>query len=359
MSTRREFLRESAIVGLSAVAGARATFARAENSTLGKAESVITTIKVPNIELAVTRVAYGCAFLGTPWDSPDFVSKAVPAIGAAYDRGIRFFDLADVYGFGNAETALGLVMQQRAGMRRSIVIQSKCGDQLFKGGIVDNSYQHIVKSAEGSLKRLGTDYLDLLLLHWPDSLVNPAEVARAFDELHRAGKVRYFGVSNHNWMQIELLAKVVRQPLAVNQIQLGLAHWYVPTADYKVAFMHSHDAAATLDYCRLHNVQVQAYSPLRGGRGFDLLRVPDDASADLKRAAQLLAEVATKYGVTPAAIMIAWLLNHPAGIVPIIGTATPQRIAEACAADGVQLSRADWYALLQAATNVVVAGQGT
>ncbi|MBI4166688.1 MAG: aldo/keto reductase, partial [Acidobacteria bacterium] len=212
----------------------------------------------------------------------------------------------------------------------------------------NHSREHIVSSAEGSLKRLGTDHLDVLLLHWPDSLVEPEEVARAFDELQASGKVRYFGVSNHSPYQIELLKKYVRQPLVANQIQLGLAHWYVTPNVLKASTTHGDEGVVNLDYCRVHDIQVQAYSPLRGG----LLNPAAEASPEVKKAAQLLTETAKKHKTTPAAVMLAWLLRHPAGIVPIIGPTKLEHVIEDCAADGVELSRVEWYSLLRAAAAI-------
>ena len=164
--------------------------------------------------------------LGLDWNSNDFVPRTIPTIRSALESGITFFDLADVYGYGKAEMALGQVMAQSPGLRNRIVIQSKCGDRFREGGTVDNSRNHIVSTVEASLQRLGTDHHDVLLLHWPDDLVEPDRVASAFDSLQCSGKVRYFGVSNHGPARIDLLKKSVRQPLVANQIPLGLAHWH-------------------------------------------------------------------------------------------------------------------------------------
>jgi predicted oxidoreductase len=212
-----------------------------------------------------------------------------------------------------------------------------------------------VASAEASLGRLDTDYLDLLLLHWPDSLVQPDEVARAFDDLKHSGKVRYFGVSNHSPTQYELLQKYVRQPLVANQIQLGLQHWCTVPRGLKASFTHGHEGAATLDYCRLHNIWVQAYSPLRvedDSNSPSLLRPPDQPSAEVREAVKLLADLANRYAVTPAAIMLAWLLRHPAGITPILGGTKSEHVIADCAAENVELTRVEWYALLAAASKL-------
>jgi predicted oxidoreductase len=328
------------------------------------------TYNVPHTDLAVSRIAYGCAMLGGNWDkeavSAEAIAKAVRVINTAYDNGITFFDHADVYGFGKSETAFGEVLKQSPGLRDKIVIQSKCGQRLpseWRPGNpirLDLSRGHIVNSAEGSLRRLRTDHLDILLLHLPDALMEPEEVAKAFDELHRSGKVRYFGVSNHTAAQIELLKKYIRQPLVINQIRLGLAHSY-PIADgieftLEVAkgSLEMHGAywgvagTGTLDYCRLHEIQIQAWSPLRS----TVLNSSGDATPELQRAAQLLADLARKTNTTPSAIALAWLLRHPAGIVPIIGSTSPEHVIENCAADRLTLSREEWYTLFASAAEI-------
>jgi predicted oxidoreductase len=347
MPTRREFF-----LGSAAAAAAAAVAASTSSSALAAQPAALRTYKVPRTDLEVTRIAYGCAMLGLDWNSPDFTAETIPLINVALEQGIRFFDLADVYGFGKAELALGQVLKDQPGLRNQITIQSKCGERFRESGMVDNSGEHIVSSVEGSLKRLGTDRLDILLLHFPDSLVEPEEVAQAFDMLERSGKVRYFGVSNHSPWQIELLRKHLHQPIVANQIQLGLAHWN-PVADpYKGSLSHGFEGVATLDYCRANDIQVQAYSPLRAGnisRAPSLLNVAPDATPEIKRAAELLANIAKKYDATPAAIMLAWLLRHPAQIVPVIGGNKPEHVRQNCVADRIELTREEWYSLLRAA----------
>jgi predicted oxidoreductase len=272
---------------------------------------------------------------------------------AAYEQGITFFDTADVYGHGKSEQALGQLLKDIPGSRRRLVIQSKCSSR--HGGVVDSSREHITEAVEGSLKRLGTDHLDILLLHWPDSLIEPTEVARAFDELHRAGKVRYFGVSNYSPYQIELLRKHVHQPLVANQIQLGLAHWYTEAGAAKGAETHGAEGVVTLDYCRLQDIQVQAYSPLKSasvGKPPNLLNPAADAPPEVRKAADALADVARSHDTSAAAIMLAWLLHHPAGIVPIIGATKVEHVIDNCAADRVQLSRDEWYSLLRTTAQI-------
>lgn len=348
--------------------------------------------QIPHTDLTVSRIGYGCGHLAPlPFDPKnpptqellkraleewknkplerDDIAFAARIINTAHENGITLFDHADVYGFGKMEQAFGEVLKQSPDLRDNLLIQSKCGvrfaENLFGPTVedpnrLDFSREHIVSSAEGSLQRLGTDRLDILLLHRPDALMEPEEVAQAFDDLHRSGKVRYFGVSNHNASQIERLRSYVHQPLVVNQVHLGLAHPYLITdgmeanRDDRTRITRGYTGAAgTLDYCCLHKIQIQAWSPLKGGDNrLDLLNPPAKASQEVRQAAEVLAELAKKKGVTPPAVALAWLLRHPAGIVPIIGTGNPQRIVANCAADDVTLTREEWYGLFAVAAGV-------
>lgn len=244
-------------------------------STLSSA--TMKTTRIPKTDLDVSRVAYGSAMLGNDEHDPDFIAETIRAMNVARENGVNFFDRADIYGAGESEIALGNWLKQSPGLR---------------------SREHIVAAAEGSLSRLDIDHLDILLPHSPDPLVEPEEVARAFDELHRSGKVRWFGVSNFAVIQIELLKKYVRQPLVANQIPLGLGH-YAPIATVEP----SSGFGGLVDYGRLHEIQVQAYSPLRSGtdrqNGPSLLNPPPDAPAAVKQAAQLLAELARQNSRLP------------------------------------------------------------
>jgi predicted oxidoreductase len=354
MSTRREFLTQATVAtfiasSAAAAAGAAQVKAAPGATATAKPGGAMKTYTVPHTDLVVSRLAYGNAMLGTDWNSPDFIAQSVPVMQAAYEQGITFFDTADVYGHGKSELALGQVLKASPGSRRRLVIQSKCS--IREGGVIDSSREHIKDAVQGSLKRLGTDYLDILLLHWPDSLIEPQEVGRAFDELQAAGKVRYFGVSNYSPYQIELLRKHVRQPLVANQIQLGLAHWYTDPGASKAEITHGAEGVITLDYCRLQDIQVQAYSPLRGaniGKPPNLLNPPTDASPEVHQAVETLQTIARSHDTSPAAIMLAWLLHHPAGILPIIGATKVEHVIDNCAADRIELSRAEWYSLLRA-----------
>lgn len=341
MTTRREFLQRSAAAALSY------QIAQAEQSAGVTSTPRLQTYIVPQTDLTVSRLAYGTGMLDTSWLDPTFTSKAMQAIEAAYENGITFFDLADTYGHGQSERALGKVLKARSGVRHQIVIQSKCNmilspkwspenpDQEMR---VDTSRQHILRAVEDSLERLGVEHLDILLLHLPDPAMRPEEVAQAFDDLHRNGKVRYFGVSNHGQAQMELLKQHLHQPLVVNQIRMGLGY-YAPVAKL-------------VDYCLRNRIQVQAYSPLKIGDSIlkgNLLRPPTDAPAAFKLVSDAIAELSSLKKTNASAIAIAWLLHHPAKIVPVIGTRKPKYISENCAADRVHLSDQEWRRLTQLA----------
>lgn len=360
MSTRRAFLMQTAASSVLAMAGTRPARAR----DAGSPKSTLTKLSIPNSDLKVSRLGYGAGTGLIGWDknpiTKEDIAKAARLIHTAYDQGITLFDHADIYAHGKAEEVFGRVLKQSTGLRDKLVIQSKCGERFIDGGsngatglaeIIDLSREHIVSAVEGSLERLGTDRLDILLLHEADALVEPQEVAQAFEDLHRSGKVRYFGVSNYNASQIALLKKSVRQPLVINQLQLGLASASALTEGMRVALKtvkggHKVDESiglaggGTIDYCRLSDIQVQAYSPLRG-----VLKPPADASPQLNATVQLVAELAQKKNTTPAVIALAWLLRHPAGIVPILGGDKPEYLIENCAADRLELSREEWYEL--------------
>jgi predicted oxidoreductase len=314
--------------------------------------------KIPSTDLEVSRIGYGCMGLGGSWDDAPLTdqdkSAAVELVGKAFDQGINLFDHADIYARGKSEAVFAEVWDQMPRLREQIVLQTKCGIR-FAGdpdpespGRYDFSYDHIVNSVAGSLRRLGTDYVDLLLLHRPDPLVEPDEVARAFDTLHRSGKVRYFGVSNHTAGQIELLRGSVDQPLVVNQLELSLLHADLIDAGIMANQVGDANAgtAGTLDYCRRHGILVQAWSPVARGA---LLKPPADATPPVREAAAAVAALAAARETTPEAIALAWLLRHPAPIQPIIGTCRSERIAASCQADTITLTRAEWYTLLVAA----------
>ena len=355
MSTRRTFLMQASLGGLVAVADAQGPHAAGKQ--YASSSTSMKTCVIPRTDLTVTRIAYGCSSI-VDWNrqplSETEVTKAARIVNAAFDNGITFFDLANSYAFHKTEAAFGRVLRQSPGLRHKIIIQSKCGillgDVEQLGGMLrnDHSRGRILSDVDDSLQRLGVDHLDILLLHWPDILVRPQEVAQAFDQLERDGKVRYFGVSNHTPSQIELLKTAVRQPLVINQIPLSLEASYLLAGGMAWLWNAAHGLQdyttlpATVDYCRANDIQIQAYSPLRG----NLLNPPADASPETRRAAAMLVELAQQKSTNPSAVALAWLLHHPAGIVPIVGSTNPEHLIENCAADGVTLTDEEWYTLL-------------
>ena len=291
--------------------------------------------------------------LGGNWERTTPLSaqtkrEAVQAIRAALDAGVNFFDHADIYCWGKSEEAFAAIWSEVPGLRAKINVQSKCGIVMQGArpestvGQFDFSYAHIIRSVEGSLKRLQTDYLDVLLLHRPDPLVEPEEVARAFDELHASGKVRTFGVSNHTAGQMRLLKKHLSQPIVANQLELSLLHLHL--FDEGVVFnQEAMHGEGTLEYCRQQHITIQAWGPLKSGA---VITGEDDPSSQAAQdVARLVAELAQAKGVSKEAIALAWLLRHPAKIQPIIGTTKPERIRAACEADQVELTRDEWYRL--------------
>lgn len=297
--------------------------------------------------------------MGGSWDKTppgdDLKERAGLLLDAAVENGITHVDLADIYTMGKSDTVVGDALSKRPGMRDKLVLQQKVGiviggnPDFGPPGRYDFSYEHIVTEVEASLKRLNTDYVDILALHRPDPLFEAEEVAKAFDHLHGSGKVRYFGVSNHNWAQIESLQKCIDQKLVLNQVELNIMHHYL-ISDGMTANMVNTTAYAgvmgTLDYCRTNEIMLQAWSPVAGGAIFN---PADDAADNLKAVSALLKELAAEKQTTPAAIAFAWLLRHPAQIQPIVGSLNPKRIPEAVPADDVDMSRVEWYRLLEAA----------
>ncbi|HYE07492.1 MAG TPA: aldo/keto reductase [Planctomycetota bacterium] len=302
--------------------------------------------------LSATRIMYGCMPLGGSWDGQPPTAaaraRAVKAVRAALDAGIDCFDHADIYCRGASEAVFADALAEIGAGRDRLVLQSKCGIR-FAGepdasapARYDFSYAHIVAATEGILARLRTDRLDLLVLHRPDALVEPEEVARAFDHLHAAGKVRHVGVSNHTAAQIELMRRHVRQRIVVNQVQLSLVHSHlIDDGVFANTDTATHGVAGTLDYCRLHGITIQAWGPLGGGAALGGAQRPE--------LAKRIAAIRARAGCAAEAVPIAWLLRHPARIQPIIGSTDPARIAAACAADAIELSREEWYALATAA----------
>ena len=297
------------------------------------------TINIVNGPQNVSAIIQGC--MRMPALSKEDAAKA---IRTAYDCGINFFDHATCYGNGEAEERFAQALPLTGIKREDIFIQSKCG-LCFDRNEFDWTKENILTSVDDSLRRLNVEYLDALLLHRPDLLFDPEEVAEAFDTLEKAGKVRCFGVSNLMPMQIELLKKNVKQPLVFNQVQLSLEQsQLIDQALYMnnktTEFSINRDGSA-LDYCRLHDITIQAWSPLQhgmfGGTFID--------NADFPELNKALATIAEREGVSKAAVAIAWILRHPAKMQAIIGTMNPEHIKDTCDGVKVNLSHHDWYEL--------------
>jgi len=296
-------------------------------------------LTAPNVVLGLMRIA----------DKSDDEIRTL--VSTARDAGINFFDHADVYGtrMHECEERFANAVRISAAERAELTIQTKAGI-VREGPYFDFSYERIVSSVEGSLRALQTDYLDILLLHRPDALVEPEEVARAFDELEAAGKVRAFGVSNHTPRQIDLLKTAVKQPIVANQLQLSVTHAPI-IAQGVAANMHGLDQSVTLDgggildYCRINRITVQAWSPFQAGF-FTGVFLGSPEYAELNAAIDRLA---AHYDVPPIAIATAWITRHPAQIQVVLGTTTPQRVADAAQGSDIPLTRAEWYELFRAA----------
>ncbi len=299
-------------------------------------------IKVANSNLEVSEISLGLMRIAD-------MEKAEIArlINTALEEGIDFFDHADIYGGGQCETKFAEALDMNPRVRATMYIQSKCG---IRKGSFDFSKEHILAAVDGSLQRLRTDYLDVLLLHRPDALVEPQEVAEAFTILEQSGKVRNFGISNQNPMQIELLKRYVKQPLIFNQLQLSITNTGMIDAGINVNMEIDRSIDrdnSILDYCRLHDITIQPWSPFQYGF-FEGTFLGNPKFPELN---QKIDELAAKYGVTNTAIAVAWLLRHPARMQPILGTTSVQRVKDACKASGVRLSRQEWYAIYLAAGN--------
>ncbi len=295
--------------------------------------------------LEVPVVAVGCMRI----DSLD-AGEAERFVKGAVELGATFFDHADVYGGGRCEEIFAEAIGMTPAVREQIVLQSKVG--IRPGISFDFSKQHILSSVDEILRRLRTDYLDALLLHRPDALVEPEEVAQAFDELEAAGKVRHFGISNQNPMQIELLRRWVRQPLVANQLQLSITNAAMITAGINVNMTGERSVdrdGSVLDYCRLHDITIQPWSPFQYGF-FEGVFLGNDKFPELNK---VIDEVAAPYGVSATTMAIAWLLRHPAKMQPVTGTTNLQRLAQCVAAGDVQITREEWYAIYLAAGNVL------
>ena len=300
------------------------------------------TITLNNTNLSIPEIGMGCMRI-VELENADAVKGWVDT---ALEHGINFFDHADIYGKGRCEELFGQVLTPS--LREKIILQSKCS--IRPGIAFDFSKEHILNSVDGILKRLNTEYLDILLLHRPDALMEPEEVADAFRILKENGKVHHFGVSNQTPMQMELLSKYCDEPLLINQLQLSIAH--CPMINSGINANMYNDSGinrdgGVLEYCRLKDITIQAWSPFQYGM-FEGIFLGNEKFAELNKVIDNLAE---KYNVTNNAIAVAWILRHPAGIQTIVGTTNKDRIAQISKASEIRLTREEWYALYMAAGN--------
>lgn len=301
------------------------------------------SIELGKIGMQVPTVAVGCMRIS------DMNEKEISAfINKALENGANFFDHADIYGGGQSEVVFGNAVSPS--MRENIIIQTKCG--IVPGKMFDFSYEHIIESVNGSLKRLGTDYIDVLLLHRPDALMEPEEVAKAFDELKASGIVRHFGVSNQNPYQMQLLQNALDMPICANQLQFGIMH--APMIQSGINVNMYNDSAVNrdggvLDFCRLNKITIQPWSPMQYGF-FKGCFIDNEKFPELNKTMENIAE---KYGVTKNTIAFAWILRHPAKMQPVTGTTNLTRLEDCLKATEVNLTREEWYEIYKSAGNIL------
>ena len=298
-------------------------------------------------------LVFGCMNLGGGWNNNPLsaadIAEAHLVIDTALEAGIRIFDHADIYTFGKAEQAFGKVLTQRPELRQLMSLQSKCGIRFADSNgpqRYDFSSQWIHQSVDNILSRLQIEQLDILLLHRPDPLMQPEEVAATFAQLIQSGKVKHFGVSNMQQHQLALLQSSLVDPLLVNQLELSLSHlaWLDESTTAGCSSQPPVNfSAGTLEYCRRHKVQLQGWGSLSQGlfSGKDVSKEPEH----IRATANLVQQLAAEYQVSNEAIVLGWLMRHPAHIQPVIGTTNIQRINACAQATAVQLSREHWYAL--------------
>lgn len=301
-------------------------------------------MKLGQSDLNVPVLAVGCMRINglSKTDAENFVQTAL-------DNGANFFDHADIYGQGTCEEIFADAIHMNSTVREKIILQSKCG---IRKGMFDFSKEHILEAVDGSLKRLKTDYLDVLLLHRPDALVEPEEVAEAFDKLYSSGKVRNFGVSNQNPMQIKLLQKFLNRPIIANQLQLSITNSTMISAGIHVNMLDdpavSRDGSV-LDFCRLNDITIQPWSPFQYGF-FEGVFLGNEKFPELNAK---IDEIAAKYGVTNTTIALAWILRHPAHMQPVTGTMNPERLKDCIKAADIYLTREEWYEIYRGAGNIL------
>jgi predicted oxidoreductase len=299
-------------------------------------------VKLPNNEMNASEISLGCMRISSMANQ-----EISTLIHTAMDAGINFFDHADVYGGGKSEEKFSEALGMNSSLREKMLLQTKVG---IRKGSFDFSKEHILEAVDGSLKRLKTDYVDVLLLHRPDALVEPEEVAEAFTILETSGKVKFFGVSNQNPMQIDLLRKFVKQKILFNQLQLSITNTGMIDAGINVNMQISHSIdrdGSILDYCRLNDITIQPWSPFQYGF-FEGVFLDNPKFPELN---QTINTIAKDKNVTNTAIAIVWLLRHPAHMQPILGTTNPQRVIDSCKASDITLTRQEWYQIYLAAGN--------
>ena len=297
--------------------------------------------KLGSTNLEVPGLAVGCMRINGLK-----INEAERFLRTALEYGANFFDHADIYGAGTCEELFAKALSMNPGIRDQMILQSKCG--IHPGKMFDFSKAHILSSVDAILHRLQTDYLDVFLLHRPDALMEPQEVAEAFDILHKNGKVRHFGVSNQDPSTILLLQRYLHQPLVTNQLQLSITNASIITQSLN---MNMPDTMAVdrdngiLNFCRLNDITIQAWSPFQYGF-FEGVFLGNDKFPELNKTLDILAD---KYQVSATTIALAWIIRHPAKIIPVTGTTNIQRLKDCIKATDIQLTQEEWYAIYLAA----------
>lgn len=308
-------------------------------------EMKMKTMKLGSSNLEVPVIAVGCMRM----NSLD-VSQAGIFVKEAIDMGANFFDHADIYGGGRCEEIFGAVLHENPGLREKIILQSKAG--IVPGVMYDNSKEYLVNAVDGILRRLGTDYLDVFLIHRPDALTDAEEAADALETLYSSGKVRCFGVSNQRTSQVQLLSRYLEHRIAVNQLQLSLTNSSMIQSGFE-ANMLSDGAVdrdgGILDYCRMNDITIQTWSPFQfGAMEGTFLGNPDFPELNKE-----LDAIAEKYGVSNTAVAAAWILRNPAKMQMISGSMKVSRLREICEAAHITLTKEEWYRLYKAAGHIL------
>lgn len=303
------------------------------------------TIELGKSNMQVPVIALGCMRMNRldEKEAASFIEKAL-------SLGVNFFEHADIYGKGECEKIFSKAIDMKPSIREKIILQSKCG--IVPGKMYDLSKEYILKSVDEILKRLQTEYLDVLALHRPDALVEPEEVAEAFRILKESGKVSHFGVSNHKPLQMELLRKYLDEPLVTDQLQFSITNSSMVENGLEVN-MTTEGAidrdGSVLDYCRYHDITIQTWSPFQYGF-FEGVFLNNEKFSELN---QILEKIATRYEVTPTTIATAWILRHPAHMQVVAGTMNEKRLEEICKASEITLSREEWYQIYLAAGHIL------